>query len=82
YQLVTGTMYSLQMFTQAYMMTNGGPEDSTLFYALYLFRNAFELMKMGYASAMAWILFIIVLIITLIQFKGGSRWVYYESDAE
>ncbi|MFQ3549594.1 MAG: extracellular solute-binding protein [Armatimonadota bacterium] len=78
YQLVTGTMYSLQMFTQAYIMTNGGPEDATLFYALYLFRNAFEFMKLGYASAMAWILFIIVMIITLIQLKMAKRWVYYE----
>lgn len=78
YQLVVGTMYALQMFTQAYIMTGGGPEDSTLFYALYLFKNAFEWMKMGYASAMAWVLFIVVLIITLIHLKGASRWVYYE----
>ena len=55
YQLIVGTMYALQMFTQAYIMTGGGPEDSTMFYALYLFKNAFEFMKMGYASAMAWI---------------------------
>lgn len=80
YQLVTGTMYSLQMFTQAYMMTDGGPEDSTLFYALYLFRNAFEWMKMGYASSLAWILFLIVLVITIIHFKTSSNWVYYESN--
>ena len=84
YQLIVGTMYSLQMFTQAYIMTNGngGPEDSTLFYALYLFKNAFEFMKMGYASAMAWILFIIVLIITAIHLKMSSRWVYYEGAKE
>jgi len=82
YQLVVGTMYSLQMFTQPYIMTGGGPEDATLFYALYIFRNAFEWMKMGYASAMAWILFTIVLGITLIHFKGASRWVYYERSDE
>lgn len=82
YQLVVGTMYALQMFTQAYIMTGGGPEDSTMFYALYLFKNGFEWMKMGYASAMAWILFMVVLFITLIHFKGASRWVYYEGKKE
>jgi len=81
YQLVVGTMYSLQMFTQPYIMTGGGPKDATLFYALYLFKNAFEWMKMGYASAMAWILFVVVLVITLIHFKGASRWVYYEGKS-
>lgn len=78
FQLIIGTMATFQFFTQAYIMTDGGPQDSTLFYALYLFRNAFEWMNMGYASAMAWILFGIVLIVTLIQFKGAGRWVYYE----
>ncbi|MCL5103396.1 MAG: extracellular solute-binding protein [Armatimonadetes bacterium] len=87
YQLVVGTMYALQMFTQAYIMstmtgTSGGPEDSLLFYALYLFKNAFEFMKMGYASAMAWILFVIVLIITTIHLKSAKRWVYYEGVKE
>ena len=82
YQLVTGTMFALQMFTQAYIMTDGGPGDSTMFYALYLFKNAFEWMKMGYASAMAWILFVVVLSITLIHFKMASRWVYYEGTKE
>ncbi|MCX6345794.1 MAG: extracellular solute-binding protein [Armatimonadetes bacterium] len=84
YQLIVGTMYALQMFTQVYIMTGGtgGQEDSALFYALYLFKNAFEFMKIGYASAMAWILFIVVLIITLIHFKGASRWVYYEGSKE
>lgn len=82
YQLVVGTMYSLQMFTQAYIMTNGAPEDSTLFYALYLWKNSFEFMKMGYGSAMAWILFLIVLLITLFHLKGSQRWVYYEGNSQ
>jgi multiple sugar transport system permease protein len=82
YQLVVGTMYSLQMFTQAYIMTAGGPEDSTLFYALYLWKNSFEFMKMGYGSAMAWVLFLIVLSITLFHLKGSKRWVYYEGTKE
>lgn len=82
YQLVVGTMYALQMFTQAYLMTGGGPDDSTLFYGLYLFKNAFEWMKMGYASAMAWILFLVVLFITAIHFTMAKRWVYYEGQRE
>jgi multiple sugar transport system permease protein len=82
YQLIIGTMAAFQFFTQAYIMTSGGPEDATMFYSLYLFKNAFEWMKMGYASAMAWILFTIVLIVTLIQFKFANRWVYYEGKGQ
>ncbi|MBI2842436.1 MAG: ABC transporter permease subunit [Armatimonadetes bacterium] len=82
YQLVIGTMAALQFFTQAYIMTDGGPQNSTLFYSLYLFKNAFEWMKMGFASAVAWILFALVLIVTIIQFKMAGRWVYYEGKAE
>ncbi len=70
---------SLQIFTQAFIMTGGGPANATLFYVLYVFRNAFVLLKMGYASAMAWILFILVLTLTLIQFRFASKWVYYEA---
>ncbi len=80
YQLVTGTMFSLQMFTQAYIMTDGGPQDATMFYGLYLFKSAFEWVKMGYASAIAWLLFLAVCAITYIHFKGSARWVYYEGD--
>ncbi len=84
YQLVIGTMAAFQFFTPVYIMTGGTgqPEDSTMFYSLYLFKNAFEFMKMGYASAMAWILFAIVLVITLVHFKGAKRWVYYEGKSE
>jgi ABC-type sugar transport system permease subunit/maltose-binding protein MalE len=80
YQLVMGIIGSFQVFTQAYVMTagTGGPEDSLLFYVLYLFNNAFQWLKIGYSSAMAWVLFVIVLIITLINFVGAKRWVYYE----
>jgi len=78
YQLVVGTMYSVQMFTQAYMMTDGGPENSTLFYALYLFKSSFEFMKLGYGSAMAWVLCLAVMVITMLHFWNSSRWVYYE----
>lgn len=77
FTLVTGLIGAFQVFTSAYIMTNGGPVNSTLFYALYLFRNAFNYLKMGYASSMAWILFLIVLVLTLIQFKLANRWVFY-----
>jgi multiple sugar transport system permease protein len=73
-------IYSFQVFTQAYVMTRGGPENSTLFLVLYLFRHGFEFFRMGYASAMAWILFLLVLVMTLIQFKLSNRWVFYEAE--
>lgn len=79
FNMVIGVIGSFQVFTQAYVMTNGGPLDSTLFYALYLFRTAFQFFRMGYASAMAWILFAVVLLLTLLQMKLSRRWVYYES---
>jgi len=82
FMVVTGIIGIFQYFTQAYIMTvpRGGPEHSTLFYALYLFQNAFEYFKMGYACAMAWILFIISLLATLIVFRSSARWVYYEES--
>ncbi len=75
---VLEVIFSLQVFVEAYVMTQGGPLNSTLFYNLYLYNKAFDDFEMGYASAMAWILLIITLIITLIQFKLSKRWVYYE----
>ncbi len=78
FSLVTGVIGAFQVFTQAFIMTpGGGPHDSTHFYNLYLFEQAFRSLKMGYASSLAWILFFIVLVFTGIQFKG-SKWVYYE----
>lgn len=78
FQLIMGIIGSFQIFTQAYIMTGGGPNNATLFYVLYLYRNAFQWFKMGYASALAWVLFIVILILTIIQFKLANRWVYYE----
>ena len=80
FNLVMGIIGAFQIFTQAYVMTEGGPADSTLFYVYYLFNNAFRYFRMGYASAMAWILFGIILILTLIQFKLAPRWVHYGSS--
>ncbi|MCU9613174.1 sugar ABC transporter permease [Caldibacillus lycopersici] len=80
YNLIMGVIGALQTFNQAYIMTDGGPNNSTLFYNYYLWVNAFDNFEMGYASAMAWILFIIIIILTLIIFKSSSSWVYYESE--
>jgi multiple sugar transport system permease protein len=82
FNVIMGLIGTFQYFTQAYLMTNGGPADSTLFYALYLYNNAFRYFKMGYASAMAWIMFLIILILTLITFKLSARWVYYAGQAK
>lgn len=82
YQLIIGTVAAFQFFTPAYIMTGGGPDDASLFYSLYLFKNAFEWMKMGYASALAWILFAIVLFVTMVNFKVSGKWVYYEGKDE
>ncbi|MGC8890844.1 MAG: carbohydrate ABC transporter permease [bacterium] len=79
FQLIMGIIGSFQVFTQAYIMTNGGPNYATLFYVLYLYQNAFQWFKMGYASALAWVLFLVILILTFVQFRIANYWVYYES---
>ncbi len=80
FNMIMGLIATFQIFTQAYVMTKGGPVDSTLFYAYALFNNAFRYMRMGYASAMAWVLFAIILGLTVLQLWLSKRWVYYESD--
>jgi multiple sugar transport system permease protein len=77
---VTGIIGTFQIFTQAYVITNGGPNDATLFYALLIYRHAFQYFNMGYAAALAWVLFFIVMALTLAQLKLGRRWVYYEAE--
>jgi len=79
FNLVTGIIGSFQVFTQAYVMTAGGPHNASLFYVLYLYRNAFYYFKMGYASALAWVLFLVVLTLTLLVFRSSAIWVYYEA---
>jgi len=79
YNLVLGIIGALQSFTLFYIMTNGGPNNDTLTYMLYLYNVAFQSQRMGYGSAMAWLLFAYLVILTLIVFKSSSRWVYYES---
>jgi multiple sugar transport system permease protein len=78
--LVTGVIGTFQIFTQAYVITNGGPNDATLFYALLIYRHAFQYFNMGYAAALAWVLFMIVMALTLLNLKLGGRWVYYEAE--
>ncbi len=75
---VIEVIFSMQIFTESYVMTKGGPLNSTLFYNLYLYNRAFEDYNMGYASALAWILLIITLLLTLIQFRMSRKMVYYE----
>ena len=77
--LTTSIISTFQIFTQAYVMTQGGPADASLFYALYLYQQSFQFFKMGYASAMAWVLFIIIMTITLLQIRLAKSWVYYEA---
>jgi multiple sugar transport system permease protein len=77
---VLEVIFSFQVFTEAYVMTKGGPLNSTMFYNLYLYTKAFDDFDMGYASALAWVLLIVSLIVTLIQFRIGKRWVHYEVD--
>ena len=71
---------TFQVFAQSFIMTAGGPVNSTLFYVYHLFNNAFRYLNMGYAAAMAWFLFLIVLILTAIQMKLSEKWVHYEGD--
>ncbi|TDF97108.1 carbohydrate ABC transporter permease [Paenibacillus piri] len=82
FNMVMGIINALQVFTLPYAITygTGKPADSLLFYSMYLYNNAFLYMKMGYASAMAWIMFVIIIAITLWVFKLSSKWVYYQGD--
>ena len=85
YNLVLGLIGTFQYFTEVYVITNGtgslgGPARATLFYNIYLYQNAFKYFHMGYASTMAWVLFIIVLGLTLLIFKSSEIWVYYEGQ--
>ncbi len=80
FNVIMGLISSFQYFSQAYVMTQGGPGHASTFYALYLYQNAFQYLHMGYASAMAWLLLVLVLGATLFVFRTSARWVYYGSD--
>jgi multiple sugar transport system permease protein len=80
FNLVLSIISTFQTFTSAFVATDGGPLDSTLFYVLYLYRQAFQFFNMGYASALAWVLFLIILVLTLLIVRSSERWVYYEGS--
>jgi multiple sugar transport system permease protein len=77
-----GIIEALQEFTLPLMMTDGGPANSSMFLVLYLYRHAFQFFQMGYASAIAWVLFIYIMILTLLIFRSSSAWVYYEGSVK
>ena len=78
FNLVMSVVGTFQVFTAGYLITNGGPQNATLFYVLYLWRNAFLYLKMGYAAALAWVLPFIIMGLTVFIFRGLGRRVYYE----
>jgi multiple sugar transport system permease protein len=80
FNLVLGIIGALQVFAVAYVSTEGGPAYATWFYVLHLFTQAFKYMNMGYASALAWIFFVVVLIFTYVQIRASGRWVYYAGE--
>jgi multiple sugar transport system permease protein len=80
FNLILSIIEALQTFTQAYIMTAGGPNNASLLYVLYLYRKAFQQTDMGYASALAWILFMIIIALSVVVFRSSSSWVYYEGE--
>ncbi|HZS89011.1 MAG TPA: sugar ABC transporter permease [Chloroflexota bacterium] len=77
FNVILAVIASFQFFTQAFIITNGGPMNATLYYSLYLYQNAFSYLHMGYASGLAWILLIIALALTVLILRSSARWVYY-----
>ena len=80
YNVVMGVINGFQIFTQSYVMTQGGPNNSSLFYVYYLYREAFEFGRMGNACAVAWVLFLIIMVLTAVIFKFSDQWVYYGGE--
>ncbi len=80
YNLIVTTINGFQIFVQPYIMTNGGPGKSSLFYVLYLYREAFVNMRMGRASALAWLIFILIGILAVLLFKSSKFWVHYYGE--
>jgi multiple sugar transport system permease protein len=78
FNLILGVIGSFSVFSLSYVATEGGPNYATWFYMLHLYYNAFDFFQMGYASALAWIFFLIILVLSFIQLRLSKRWVYYE----
>jgi len=77
FDIIISLTLALQTFTRIYIMTRGGPANSTLLFGLYIYRTAFAYLNMGYACALAWVFFILVFIVTILIFKSSAKWVYY-----
>ena len=80
FNLILSVIGTFQTFTNAFVATNGGPLDATLFFVLYLYKQAFELLNMGYASALAWVLFVVILALTLLILRTQRFWVFYAGE--
>lgn len=80
FNLVIGLIGAFQVFTPVYLMTRGGPGTSSMMMGMLIYRHGFEQFNMGYASLLAWVLFLIVIVLTILQFTIARRWVYYEGD--
>ncbi len=82
FALVMGTINAFQHFTAAFVISKGtgGPLSTTVFYMINLYRNAFQYSKAGYASSMAWVLFWIIILVTLLIFRSSNLWVFYETE--
>ncbi|HKL86989.1 MAG TPA: sugar ABC transporter permease, partial [Treponemataceae bacterium] len=81
YNLIVGTIKSLQLFTEPYIMTGGGPMNGSLTFMLLIYNNAFRYGKMGEANAMAWVLFVLTLLLSVVIFKTSKNWVFSEGDS-
>jgi multiple sugar transport system permease protein len=81
FNVVTGIIGAFQFFVPAFIMTQGGPVKSTYFYNYNLYEKAFKWLEMGYASSMAWVLFAIIIVLTLLIFRSSPLWVYYDGEA-
>ena len=82
FNVVLALIGALQVFDSGFIMTRGGPNNATLFYMINLYNRAFQSVQLGYASALAWILFIIIMAITLLVIRSSSLWVFYETEAK
>jgi multiple sugar transport system permease protein len=82
FNVITSVIGALQQLTLVLLLTGGGPLKSTYFYGLFVYNNAFKHHKLGYASANAWFMFIVILLLTLLIFKSSSAWVFYENEVK
>lgn len=80
YNLMMNVIFALQFFTEPMVMTGGGPDFATLSYNFYLYNTGFKYLRMGQATAMAWLLFVVTLLLTLAVFRSTPFWVYYEGE--